>query len=205
MLKLLEIPVIKPASERIETGQTQDANNVFRVLHGFYGNLFLSKFATGEVLANGGDGGVASARVIWAHGLRSFAIDTVKTALARTMDAHPEYPPTLPQFVALCKACAPRQVYQHPALAMSLELRAERSKAAREAALKNITPTAEKQTPPVGLQLLKLLIAEAVGFAGGDEAKTLMRLDREFAGVAAWTYFSAPALFAARTKAASTV
>lgn len=181
MLKLVEIPVIKPASERTQAAHTEDANNVFRVMHGFYGNLFLSKFATGEVLGNGGDGGVASARTIWAHGLRSFEVETVKTALSRTMDAHPEFPPTLPQFVALCKACAPRQVYQHPvAIPMSAELRAQRSKAAREAALKNVTPSAEKQTPLTGLQVLKQLIAQAVGLAGGDEAKTLMRLDREF-------------------------
>ena len=187
MLKLVEIPVIKPASERTQAAPTEDANNVFRVMHGFYGNLFLSKFATGEVLANGGDGGVASARVIWAHGLRSFEVETVKTALARTMDAHPEFPPTLPQFVALCKACAPRQVYQHPtpAIGMSAALRAERSKAAREAALKTVTALVEKPEPLAGLPLLKLLIAEAVGLAGGDEAKTLMRLDREFSGVAA--------------------
>ena len=186
MLKLVEIPVIKPASERTQANHTDDANNVFRVMHGFYGNLFLSKFATGEVTSNGGDGGVASARVIWAHGLRGFEVETVKTALARTMDTHPEFPPTLPQFVALCKACAPRQVYQHqaPALAMSPALRAERSKAARELALKH-SPTTKTKTPPAGLQVLKLLIAGAVGLAGGDEARELMRLDRAYPGVAA--------------------
>ena len=181
MLKLVEIPVIKPATERTQAAPTDDANNVFRVMHGFYGNLFLSKFATGEAMAGGGDGGVASARTIWAHGLRSFDVGTVKTALSRTMDAHPEFPPTLPQFVALCKACAPREVYQHPvAITMSAELRAQWSKAAREAALKTVTALPEKQTPPVGLPLLKQLIAQAVCLAGGDEVKTLMRLDREF-------------------------
>ena len=186
MLKLVEIPVIKPASERPSVGHTEDANNVFRVMHGFYGNLFLSKFATGEVLANGGDGGVASARGIWAHGLRSFDVETVKTALGRTMDAHAEFPPTLPQFVALCKACRPREAYQHqtPAISMSAALRAEKSKAARDMALKH-SQAAEKKDPPVGLQVLKLLIAEAVGLAGGDEARELMRLDRAYPGVPA--------------------
>jgi hypothetical protein len=187
MLKLIEIPKIKPESERTQAAPIEDANNVFRVMHGFYGNLFLSKFATGEVLANGGDGGVASARTIWAHGLRSFDVETVKTALARTMDTHPEYPPTLPQFVALCKACAPGRVYQHPApsIAMGAELRAQRTKAARDAALKAVSPAPEKQTPAVGLQVLNQLIAQAVGLAGGDEAKTLIRFDREFSGLTA--------------------
>lgn len=155
------------------------ANNVFKVFHGFYGNLFLSKFINGQTDASGTDLGVVSAAAIWGHGLRGFDLATVKTALSRTMDAHPEYPPTLPQFVALCKACAPRQVYQYPtAIPMSAELRAQRSKAAREAALMAFKPDA-KQSQSGGLQVLKQLVAEAVGLAGGDEAKTLMRLDRE--------------------------
>ena len=180
MLKLVEIPVIKPASERTQAAPTDDANSVFRVMHGFYGNLFLSKFATGEAMAGGGDGGVASARAIWAHGLRSFDVGTVKTALARTIDTHPEYPPTLPQFVALCKACAPRQAYQHAALPMSGALQAEKARVARDAALKSIKPATAANDAPQGLQLLKQLIAQAVGLAGGDEAKELARLDRVF-------------------------
>jgi hypothetical protein len=163
------------------------ANNVFKVFHGFYGNLFLSKFVNGQTGADGVDQGVVSARAIWSHGLRDFDLSTVKTALARTMDAHPEYPPTLPQFVALCKACAPRQVYQQPApsIAMSAELRAQKSKAARDAALKAVTAAPEKQKQSTGLPLLKLLVAQAIGAAGGDEAQALTRLDRDFAGAAA--------------------
>ena len=184
MLKLIS-PNVEDFKPRSSETPNDTANNVFKVFHGFYGNLFLSKFVNGQMDADGVDQGVVSARGIWSHGLRDFDLSTVKTALSRTMDAHPEFPPTLPQFVALCKACAPRQVYRHPEIAMSSELRAERSKAAREAALKTVTALVEKPEPLVGLPLLKLLIAEAVGLAGGDEAKTLMRLDREFAGVAA--------------------
>ena len=189
MLKLIS-PNIEDFKPRATEAPNDTANNVFKVFHGFYGNLFLSKFVNGQMDADGVDQGVISARSIWSHGLRDFDLSTVKTALARTMDAHPEYPPTLPQFVALCKACAPRQVYQHhaPAIGMSAALQAEKSRVAREAALKTvmwIPITAEKPEPLVGLQVLKLLITEAVGLAGGDEAKTLMRLDREFIGVAA--------------------
>lgn len=186
MLKLIS-PNLEDFKARTTEAPNDTANNVFKVFHGFYGNLFLSKFVNGQMDADGVDQGVISARSIWSHGLRDFDLSTVKTALARTMDAHPEFPPTLPQFVALCKACAPRQVYQHPApaIGMSAALRAERSKVAREAALKTVTASADKTEPLVGLPFLKLLISEAVGLAGGDEAKTLMRLDREFVGVAA--------------------
>ena len=156
------------------------ANNVFKVFHGFYGNLFLSKFVNGQVGPDGVDQGVVSARAIWAHGLRAFDLSTVKTALARTMDAHPEFPPTLPQFVALCKACAPREVYQVALPPVAVD-RAEQAKKAREL-LESI-----KATKPAtsGLDLLKRAIADAVRCAGGNEGAELARLDRMFTGVAA--------------------
>lgn len=177
MLKPVVVPIIKPAQR--QAAPTEDANNVFRVMHGFYGNLFLSKFATGDVTADGGDGGVASARAIWAHGLRDFDLSTVKTALARVMDAHPEFPPTLPQFVQLCKACAPREVYRValPPAKPNPEI-AKKALAAMRAA---VATTA----PEDGLALLKQAIADAVACAGGDEGKELFRLDRMFARVAA--------------------
>ena len=176
MLKLLEIPVIKPDTKRKPVGHTEDANNVFRVMHGFYGNLFLSKFATGEVLANGGDGGVASARVIWAHGLRSFDIETVKTALGRTMEAHPEFPPTLPQFVGLCKACTQRKAYQDTLPPPAID-RVEQLRKAKEH-LAGMKAALAPKALPLGLTLLKQAIADAVRCAGGDEGMALSRLDQ---------------------------
>lgn len=166
-----------------ETVSESTVNNVFKVLHGYYGNLFLSKYASGVLDDRKRDMGVASARTVWANCLTLHDDSVVITALERCKTEHPEFPPSLPQFEALCKACAPRQVYQHPvAIPMSPEVRAQRSKAAREAALMGITQLPEKQTSLTGLQVLKQLIAQAVGLAGGDEAKTLMRLDRQFAG-----------------------
>lgn len=150
-------------------------NSVFRVMHGFYGNLFLSKFATGDVGPDG-DNGVISARGIWAHGLRDFGLETVKTALSRTMGAHPEYPPTLPQFVALCKAIAPRKSF-HASLPPPAVDHTEHARKAREL-LESLRATQPKEN---GLDLLKQAIADAVGCAGGDEAATLARLDRMLA------------------------
>lgn len=166
----------------------ETVNNVFKVLHGFYGNLFLSKFANGMLNAADEDTGVISARGIWSHGLRTFTLDTVKTALSRTMAAHPEYPPTLPQFVALCKACAPREAYRAavPAIGMSQALRSERAAKSREIVGRHRYQAvkaayAAKPLPP-GLDALKQAIADAVGAAGGDEAAELRRLDLMLVG-----------------------
>jgi hypothetical protein len=153
---------------------------VFMVLHGFYGNLFLTKFATGSV-ENGEDQGIANARRIWAYSLSEYDGDTVKLALRRCQQAHPEFPPSLPQFVALCSAIKPRQEYKPPpppALSMSPELREKIIAENRQ----KLADMAEKlKQPEDGLTLLKQAIARAVADAGGDEAIELLRLDRMFA------------------------
>lgn len=157
--------------------------HVFKVLHGFYGNLFLSKWAIGRVEENGEDEGITNARRIWAYGLREFDLDDIKLALRRCQASHPEFPPSLPQFVALCEAAKPRKTWQppaQPALEMSEELRQQRrSEAARKAreALQRWQDVGEVS----GLEALKQSIASAVGAAGGDEASALLRLNRDLA------------------------
>lgn len=157
---------------------TDTASNVFKVLHGFYGNLFLSKFVNGQTGDDGVDQGVISAKMIWAHGLRDFDRETIKTALTRVMQAHPDYPPNFPQFAALCKAAAPRAVYQRALPAPSVDNRAHAQKA------RELLGSIRKEKPTDnGLDLLKQAIADAVRCAGGDEGATLARLDKQFKGV----------------------
>lgn len=185
--------MFKPLQHALATvGQPQADNDgagikrVFMVLHGFYGNLFLSKFATGSVDAETGeDQGMQSARRVWAYGLREYSADTVKTALRRCQERHPEYPPSLPQFTALCEAAKPREVWRpevptQPALEMSPELREQRRAEARAAATEAARRKLEADQP-TGLDLLKQSIAAAVRDAGGDEAATLLQLDRMLA------------------------
>jgi len=182
MLKLIT-PRLDDFKPEPQATPNDTANNVFKVFHGFYGNLFLSKFVNGQTGSDGVDQGVISARAIWAHGLRDFDLSTVKTALARVIDAHPEFPPTLPQFVQLCKACAPREVYRDTLPPPKPDYAEQAKKAkARLAAMR----AAQAATAPAdGLAMLKRAIADAVGCAGGDEAAELARLDRMFKGAAA--------------------
>lgn len=168
-------------------------NNIFKVFHGFYGNLFLAKFSTGDVDPQGGDAGIVSARQIWGHGLRDFDAGTVKAALAQCMERHPEFPPSLPQFVALCAANKPREVYRPavPALEMSQSLKSAYSARAREINERHAQRAIDRKTGyvelPQTLDGLKAAIANAVATAGGDEVRELRRLDAMFApkGVAA--------------------
>jgi hypothetical protein len=179
------ITTVLPEGGQLPPGPDESGiKRVFMVLHGFYGNLFLSKFATGNVEA-GEDQGIANARKVWAHGLREYDAGTVKTALGRCQTAHPEFPPSLPQFVALCAACKPREVYrppvQAPALEMSAELREQRMRENREKAAALLRDMKERPKES-GLALLKQAIAAAIADAGGDEAAALLRLDRMLTG-----------------------
>ena len=169
-------------------------NNVFKVFHGFYGNLFLMKFATGQLAGagevdafgrsiEGQDKGVLSARQIWAHGLRAFDAQTVKTALSQCMERNPEFPPSLPQLVAICAANKPREAYKPevPAIGMGHALRSQYAAQAREINARHAQQAMQNRlstpAPTTGLDGLKQAIANAVANAGGDEVAELIRLD----------------------------
>ena len=160
-----------------------DVKRVFMVLHGYYGGLFLSKFSTGMVDAQGRDQGVANARRVWSHGLRSFDAQTVAHALEVCKDRHPEFPPTLPQFVALCNAVRPREVYRAVGYDMPAEKRSAYASKARAVIAEQTARRAGIERPGqpgVGLGPLEQAIADAVRTAGGDEVAALVRLDRMF-------------------------
>lgn len=163
----------------------ENATSVFKVLHGFYGNLFLSKFASGQVDNSGADEGVTSAKGIWAHGLRKYSAGVVKAALNQCLTDHPKFPPSLPEFVAMCAAHQPRETYRPatPALAMSSELRSQYAAQARAITERHAKKQTEKRLGAdctgmqSGLDGLKQAIANAVANANGDEVRELRRLD----------------------------
>ena len=110
--------------------KTELAQHVFRVLHGMYGNLFLSKFATGQQNGDGTDVGIESAKSIWGHGLAKYDMAVVREALAACLQAHPEFPPSLPQMLSLCDARKPRATYAQQQGWQSLPPPAEKPAAA---------------------------------------------------------------------------
>lgn len=164
---------------------------LFILLHGSYGNLFISKFSTGEKDAQGRDKGIRAAMKVWEAKLSQYPADVVETAAGRMTAAHAEYPPNLPQFEVLCMAAMPREAYRPPvtALPMSGKLRSEYAARARAINEKHAQKVAKRATGrvdlPSGLDGLKQAIADAVATAGGNEARELHRLDVMFSGSAA--------------------
>lgn len=84
---------------------------LFMLMHGSYGNLFLSKFSTGEKDATGKDKGIKSAMLVWDNSFREFTPEIVQTAAKRAIVDFPDFPPSMPQFLALCRALTPRKTY----------------------------------------------------------------------------------------------
>lgn len=106
--------------ERAVSGAQQQAERaaispaikqLFQLLHGAYGNAFITKFATGEKDASGKDRGIRSAMVVWQMALSKYPAEVIETAAQRVTEQYPDFPPHLPQFEALCKADAPRKTY----------------------------------------------------------------------------------------------
>jgi hypothetical protein len=168
-----------------DNGTSTTVKRMFMLFHGWYGNLFLSKFATGELDGEGKDKGIKSARMVWSFELARFDADTIMAAASRCKEVHKSYPPSLPEFLDLCRACAPRPTAsrQQASVGMSSELRSQYSRRARDAATSALKARMDATTGYVevqsGLAGLKQAIANAIACAGGDEAQALCRLDRE--------------------------
>ena len=83
---------------------------LFMLLHGSYGSLFTSKFATGQ-MAGKHDKGAISAMKVWDAKLSRFPATVVEQAASRLAAEHADFPPNLPQFELMCDAVMPRQTY----------------------------------------------------------------------------------------------
>lgn len=89
----------------------QAVKNLFLLLQGSYGSLFLTKFATGVKDELGRDLGVRAAMAVWRATLAKYSPEVIEAAAGRLTADHPEFPPNLPQFEAICKAATPRKTY----------------------------------------------------------------------------------------------
>lgn len=104
------VATLAAQSPRAET-QNPVIRRLFLHLHGYYGNLFVSKFSTGERDSTGKDKGIRAAMLVWDSELSKFPSDVVESAMSRLSSESPDFPPNLPQFVRICQACMPRKTY----------------------------------------------------------------------------------------------
>lgn len=193
MLKQLSLPADAQAmadeqarseSEARAIAARDLAQRTFQALHGIYGNVFFSRYQTGQANESGEDEGVIGAIRQWAYDLRDFDVETVKEALERAKARYIEYPPTLPQFIELCRAARPRKTSTESKVLLTMgqpitSQYARQARAINERHDQRAKPSrAQSRELPATLDGIKQAIADAVGAAGGDEAAELVRLDR---------------------------
>lgn len=153
---------------------------LFMMLHGMYGNSVLDKYRIGQIDGNGEDIGMATARSVWLTGLREFDPAILLKAVGKCAEKHKTFPPTLPEFRDLCKMFQPTKWIPQanvPRLEMSAALRSEQAERTRRSIAEIRLKREGGVAGDEGLPTLNVLIAKAVGHAGGDEAGMLMRLD----------------------------
>ena len=80
-------------------------NKIFATMQGHYGSRFVNMWKTGDALPNGQDAGYANAQRTWAEKLAGF--EEHPECIKYVLESLPETPPTLPQFLELCRR-APR-------------------------------------------------------------------------------------------------
>jgi len=155
---------------------------LFMLFHGMYGNQLLDKFRTGQMNDSGEDLGLLSAQAVWLNGLREFDFNTIRLAVARCEVKHKTFPPTLPEFRDLCKACAPRQAAKPdvPQIGMSEEYKAAIKQKNRETLANLKLGVGQRVDYGAGMPALLLMVAKAIGDAGGDEVKSLLALESKY-------------------------
>lgn len=79
---------------------------IFRELQGNYGSRFLNQWKTGQALEDGTDAGIRNAMQAWSKKLGGFA--DMPSVLSAVLACLPEEPPSLPEFVSLCRNQASR-------------------------------------------------------------------------------------------------
>lgn len=87
---------------------------IFSELQGNYGTRFLSQWQTGQALPDGRDAGLVNAMAMWARKLGGFSDQ--HQAIRSVLDSLPENPPSLPEFVSLCREAARRLTASAPRL-----------------------------------------------------------------------------------------
>ncbi len=80
---------------------------LFGELQGNYGTRFLDMWRSGQTNLDNDDVGLLNAMALWAEKLGGFR--DRPDAIRRVLDTLPPHPPTLPEFVALCRQSCPLQ------------------------------------------------------------------------------------------------
>lgn len=87
---------------------------IFQELQGNYGSRFLNQWKTGQMMPDGTDAGIKNAMATWARKLGGFS--DIGEVFKTVLESLPEEPPSLPQFIAMCREAGRRLDKSKPAI-----------------------------------------------------------------------------------------
>lgn len=105
-------------------------DRIFDRMQGMYGSLWVDRWRSGEIVEQGGrefDRGLMLAKVTWAEELAGFADQPERLSQALAACRSLRLPPTLPEFLALCRQQIPDAKPSLPAPALTEAERRARS------------------------------------------------------------------------------
>ncbi len=79
------------------------ADRLFERMQGMYGSLWVDRWRTGELDENGRDRGLLNAKLTWCADLGGFVEQPERITRALEACRHRALPPTLPEFLDLCR------------------------------------------------------------------------------------------------------
>ena len=113
-------------------------DRLFDRMQGFYGSLWVDRWRSGELDANGRDRGLLNAKATWCIELGGFVDQSERIQKAIEACRSCKLPPTLPEFMELCRQASPNVVLALPDPKVSQEVARERV-AQLEAGVSKIT------------------------------------------------------------------
>ena len=157
---------------------------IFQRMQGLYGSLWVDRWRSGEKVERGGqlfDSGLLNAKATWAMELGGFSDQPERIARALESCRHRNMPPTLPEFIDLCRQQVAEQAKALPPPTPDAERRQrniESAAAVKVGSVGNLQWAERLRTRYLaGERLLPIqvqLASEALGevWEGGAEGRT---------------------------------
>lgn len=109
-------------------------DRIFDRMQGYYGSIWVDRWRTGEIDNSGRDCGLINAKVTWCLELGGFCDEPERIQRAIESCRSRNLPPTLPEFLDLCRQAQPNPVASIPAPKVTPEIATQRANAIRESA-----------------------------------------------------------------------
>lgn len=102
-------------------------DRLFERMQGYYGSLWVDRWRSGELDANGRDRGLLNAKATWCAELGGFTDQPERIQRAIEACRHRSLPPTLPEFLELCRQAQANAAPALPAPKVAPEVAKQRA------------------------------------------------------------------------------